>query len=120
MVFSPAAFHGAPYSELFTIGYDVSEGRPSQAAGYANADALDAALARETAKRFPMVASVRVKDALEAVDKIAGQLALAARGRRASPSSPPCWRSAARSPPASARASTTPSCSRRSARRAPG
>jgi len=79
MVFSPAAFQGAPYSELFTIGYDVSEGRPSQAAGYANADALDAALARETAKRFPMVASVRVKDALEAVDKIAGQLALAAR-----------------------------------------
>jgi putative ABC transport system permease protein len=68
MVFSPAAFQGAPYSELFTIGYDA-----------ANADALDAALARETAKRFPMVASVRVKDALEAVDKIAGQLALAAR-----------------------------------------
>ncbi len=68
MVFSPATFQGAPYSELFTIGYDA-----------ANADALDAALARETAKRFPMVASVRVKDALEAVDKIAGQLALAAR-----------------------------------------
>ena len=40
---------------------------------------LDAALARETAKRFPMVAAVRVKDAPEAVDKIAGQLALAAR-----------------------------------------
>jgi putative ABC transport system permease protein len=79
MVFSPASFQGAPYSELFTIGYDVSEGRPSQAAAYANADALDAGLARETAKRFPMVASVRVKDALEAVDKIAGQLALAAR-----------------------------------------
>ena len=68
MVFSPATFQGAPYSDLFTIAY-----------GAANADALDAALARETAKRFPMVASVRVKDALEAVDKIAGQLALAAR-----------------------------------------
>ena len=63
MVFSPATFQGAPYSEMFTIGYDA-----------ADADALDAALARETAKRFPMVASVRVKDALEAVDKIAGQL----------------------------------------------
>jgi len=68
MVFSPASFEGAPYSELFTIGYDA-----------ASADALDAKLARETARRFPMVASVRVKDALEAVDKIAGQLALAAR-----------------------------------------
>jgi putative ABC transport system permease protein len=68
MVFSPATFQGAPYSEMFTIGYDAS-----------NADAVDAALARETSKRFPMVASIRVKDALEAVDKIAGQLALAAR-----------------------------------------
>ncbi len=68
MVFSPATFAGAPYSELFTARYDAQ-----------NAGAIDARLARETAKRFPMVAAVRVKDALEAVDKIAGQLALAAR-----------------------------------------
>jgi putative ABC transport system permease protein len=71
MVFSPNAFRGAPYTELFTVAY----GAPSVAAR----DAMDARIARETAKRFPMVVSVRVKEALAAVDKIAGQLALAAR-----------------------------------------
>jgi len=71
MVFSPNTFASAPYMELFTIAY----GAPSVAAR----DALDAKLAREAAKRFPMIVSVRVKEALAAVDKIAGQLALAAR-----------------------------------------
>lgn len=71
MVFSPNTFAAAPYMELFTIAYDA----PSVAAR----DAMDARLARETAKRFPMVVSVRVKEALAAIDKIAGQLALAAR-----------------------------------------
>ena len=68
MVFSPATFAGAPYSELFTIRYDAQ-----------NAEALDQRLARETTKRYPMVAAVRVKEALEAIDKIAEELALAAR-----------------------------------------
>ncbi|MBM3578368.1 MAG: FtsX-like permease family protein [Alphaproteobacteria bacterium] len=71
MVFSPSVFSGAPYTELFTVAY----GAPTIAAR----DALDARLAREAAKRFPSVVSVRVKDALAAIDKIAGQLALAAR-----------------------------------------
>lgn len=71
MVFSPNVFAAAPYMELFTIAY----GAPSLAAR----DAMDAKLARETAKRFPTIVSVRVKDALAAIDKIAGQLALAAR-----------------------------------------
>ncbi len=71
MVFSPNVFRAAPYTELFTVAY----GAPSVAAR----DALDARLARETAKRFPMIVSVRVKEALAAIDKIAGQLALAAR-----------------------------------------
>lgn len=71
MVFSPNTFAGAPYMELFTIAY----GAPTLAAR----DAIDARLAREAAKRFPMVVSVRVKEALAAIDKIAGQLALAAR-----------------------------------------
>jgi putative ABC transport system permease protein len=71
MVFSPNTFTGAPYMELFTIAY----GAPSVAAR----DALDARLAREAAKSFPMVVSVRVKEALAAIDKIAGQLAFAAR-----------------------------------------
>ncbi len=71
MVFSPNTFANAPYMELFTIAY----GAPTVAAR----DAMDARLARESAKRFPMIVSVRVKEALAAVDKIAGQLALAAR-----------------------------------------
>lgn len=71
MVFSPNTFAKAPYMELFTAAY----GAPSVAAR----DAMDARLARETAKRFPMVISVRVKEALAAIDKIAGQLAFAAR-----------------------------------------
>ncbi len=71
MVFSPNVFAGAPYTELFTVAY----GAPSVAAR----DAMDAKLAREAAKRFPTIVSVRVKDALAAIDKIAGQLALAAR-----------------------------------------
>jgi len=71
MVFSPNAFDGAPYAELFTVAY----GAPTVAAR----DAMDSRLMREAAKRFPSVVSVRVKDALAAIDKIAGQLALAAR-----------------------------------------
>jgi putative ABC transport system permease protein len=71
MVFSPNTFRGAPYTELFTVAY----GAPTVEAR----DAMDARLSRETAKRFPMIVSVRVKEALAAVDKIAGQLALAAR-----------------------------------------
>ncbi len=68
LVFTPNAFMGAPYSELFTIAYDDPD-----------ADARDAKITREAAKRFPMIAAIRVKDALEAADKIASQLALAAR-----------------------------------------
>jgi putative ABC transport system permease protein len=68
LVFSPATFRNAPYSELFTISYGAGN------------DALrDARLTREVAKRFPAIAAIRVKDALDAVDKIASQLALAAR-----------------------------------------
>jgi len=68
LVFTPNAFKDAPYSELFTIAYDGPD-----------ADARDAKITREAAKRFPMIAAIRVKDALEAADKIASQLALAAR-----------------------------------------
>jgi putative ABC transport system permease protein len=71
MVFSPNVFVGAPYTELFTVAY----GAPTVVAR----EAKDSRLIRETAKRFPSVVSVRVKDALAAIDKIAGQLALAAR-----------------------------------------
>jgi putative ABC transport system permease protein len=68
LVFSPATFRNAPYSELFTISY-----------GAGNDSARDAHLTRDVAKQFPAIATIRVKDALDAVDRIASQLALAAR-----------------------------------------
>jgi len=73
MVFSPNVFRAAPYTELFTIAYGAPAGR----------DALDQRLARDTAKRFPQVVSIRVREAIGAIDKIAGQLALAARAAAA-------------------------------------
>jgi len=75
MVFNPGAFAGAPWSELFTIAIDAGDA--------ATRDARDAALTRASAKAFPMVSAIRVKDVLEAADKIAGQLALAARAASA-------------------------------------
>ncbi len=69
MVFSPNVFRAAPYTELFTIAYGAPPGR----------DAVDQRIVRETAKRFPQVVSIRVREAIAAIDKIAGQLALAAR-----------------------------------------
>lgn len=73
MVFSPSVFRSAPYAELFTIAYGAPEGR----------DALDMRLSRETAKQFPQVVSIRVREAIAAIDKIASQLALAARAAAA-------------------------------------
>ncbi len=66
MVFSPNVFAKAPYTEMFTI--TAAEGATP-----------DDAITRGAAKKFPAVAAIRVKDALEAIDKIAGQLAVAAR-----------------------------------------
>jgi putative ABC transport system permease protein len=73
MVFSPNVFRAAPYTELFTIAYGAQQER----------DAFDQRLARETAKRYPQVVSIRVREAIAAIDKIAGQLALAARAAAA-------------------------------------
>ncbi len=66
MVFSPNVFAKAPYTEMFTI--TAADGATP-----------DDKITRAVAKKFPAVAAIRVKDALEAVDKIAGQLAVAAR-----------------------------------------
>jgi putative ABC transport system permease protein len=71
MVFSPNTFKAAPYTELFTISYTA----PS----LSERDKTDALLTRQTAKEFPNIVSIRVKDVLMAVDKIATQLAFAAR-----------------------------------------
>ncbi len=69
MVFSPNTFAGAPHTHLATATLP------------GGADpAREAAILRDTARAFPAVTSVRVKDALEAVNDVVSQLVLAIRG----------------------------------------
>jgi putative ABC transport system permease protein len=68
MVFSPATFAGAPFSELATVTL------PKAVAGD-----QDLALLRAVAQSFPSVVSLRVKDALEAIKDVMDRLALAVR-----------------------------------------
>ncbi|WP_210496580.1 ABC transporter permease [Microvirga antarctica] len=69
MVFSPNAFAGAPHTHLATVAFpDGSDA------------ATDARILRAAAQSFPMVTSVRVKDALEAVNDVVSQLVMAIRG----------------------------------------
>jgi len=70
MVFSPNTFAGAPHIHLATLAL------PGEAAS----EATEIALLREAARAYPMVTSVRVKDALEAVSAVVEQLVLAIRG----------------------------------------
>lgn len=69
MVFSPNTFAGAPHTNLATVSASP-DGK----------GATDAALMRRLALDFPAVTAVRVKDALEAVNTIVAQLAMAIRG----------------------------------------
>jgi len=69
MLFSPNTFAGAPHTNLATVTTAPN-----------GAGATDAALMRRLAIDFPSVTAVRVKDALEAVNTIVGQLATAIRG----------------------------------------
>ncbi|MGX1744394.1 ABC transporter permease [Bosea sp. NPDC055353] len=69
MVFSPNTFAGAPHTNLATVATSP-DGK----------GATDAALMRRLALDFPAVTAVRVKDALEAVNTIVAQLAMAIRG----------------------------------------
>lgn len=69
MVFSPNTFAGAPHTHLATVTFSGGSDQ-----------ARDATILRETAKAFPAVTSLRVKDALEAVNDIVSQLVLAIRG----------------------------------------
>ncbi|HTV34381.1 MAG TPA: FtsX-like permease family protein, partial [Methylocella sp.] len=69
LVFSPNSLAGAPYTNLATLS---TEGGLNPA--------REAALVRETAREFPAVSIIRVKEALDAASALAGQLALAVRG----------------------------------------
>jgi putative ABC transport system permease protein len=72
MVFSPNAFRGAPATHLATLTY-ADGGSPAQ----------EAAIIRAVAETFPMVTTVRVKDALEAIGAIIANMVLAIRGASA-------------------------------------
>lgn len=72
MVFSPNTFAGAPHSHLATLTY------PGDGDGE-----REFALMKTVAKEFPTVTMVRVKDALERVAGVVGQLAWAVRGASA-------------------------------------
>ncbi len=69
LVFSPHTFAGAPYSDLATVTYPAGSD-PSR----------ELALLRAVAQAFPSVTSIRVKDALDAIAGVVGQLATAVRG----------------------------------------
>jgi putative ABC transport system permease protein len=69
MVFSPNTFAGAPHTHLASV---------TDPAG--SAQRTDSTILRETAREFPAVTSLRVKDALEAVNEIVAQLVFAIRG----------------------------------------
>ena len=71
LVFSPNAFKGAPHSHVATL----SEVHPDPAG--------DARIIKQVADAFPMVTSVRVREALETVGAVVTNLVLAIRGASA-------------------------------------
>ncbi len=72
MVFSPNTFAGAPHTFLATLALPQGMARENEIA-----------LARKVAVAFPAISSVRVRDALDAVEGIVSQLALAIRASSA-------------------------------------
>jgi len=71
LVFSPNAFRGAPHTHIATL----TEAHPD-AAG-------DADIVKSVASAFPMVTSVRVREALETIGTVVTNLVLAIRGASA-------------------------------------
>lgn len=68
MVFSPSTFAGAPHSELMTL--TLPKGAPAD---------IEPRILREAARLYPAVTSVRVKDAIDAVNAVVSQLLFAIR-----------------------------------------
>jgi putative ABC transport system permease protein len=69
MVFSPNAVRGAPHTHLATMTLPGG-GTPAQ----------EAQVLRDVSRQYPMITTVRVKDALDAVAAVVGNLLLAIRG----------------------------------------
>ena len=72
LVYSPNTFDGAPHTHLATLTYPNGS-TPAQ----------EGAIVRAVADGFPMVTTVRVKEALEAIGAIVVNLVLAIRGASA-------------------------------------
>jgi len=71
LVFSPNAFKGAPHTHIATL----TESHPDSAG--------DARIVKSVADAFPMVTSVRVREALETIGTVVTNLVLAIRGASA-------------------------------------
>jgi putative ABC transport system permease protein len=71
LVFSPNAFKGAPHTHIATL----TETHPDSAG--------DAAIVKKVADAFPMVTTVRVREALETIGTVVTNLVLAIRGASA-------------------------------------
>lgn len=71
LVFSPNAFRGAPHTHIATL--TEAQTAPAQ----------DAALVKAVADAFPMVTTVRVREALDTVGAVVTNLTLAIRGASA-------------------------------------
>ena len=71
LVFSPTAFKGAPHTHIATL----TETHPDPAG--------DARIIKSVADAFPMVTSVRVREALETIGTVVTNLTLAIRGASA-------------------------------------
>jgi len=72
MVFSPNTFRGAPHTRLATLTY-----------ANGSTAAQEGKVIRAVAEAFPSVTTVRVKEALDAIGAIVGNLLLAIRGASA-------------------------------------
>jgi putative ABC transport system permease protein len=68
LVFSPTTFAGAPHTDIATLSESRSDA------------ATDARLIKDIAAAFPMVTSVRVREALDSIGKVVTNLVLAIRG----------------------------------------
>ena len=69
MVFSPNTFAGAPTSYLATLTWKGGSDAKSEAG-----------LLNQSAKAYPAVTAIRVKEALEAINELVGKLVLSIRG----------------------------------------
>ena len=68
MVFSPNAFAGAPHTVLVTAAYSPEIGAPAELA-----------LLRQASREFPSIVSLRVREALAAIEALIAKLAVAIR-----------------------------------------